>query len=469
MTYARLIGAAFTFLSFVIGITNAHSQNVVFPLKEPHQEPITIFIPGILGSKLSVNGRTIWGEIASFPDELFYDGIIADSQPLIYVTGFGLKIRRETYGDFFTEQLNTLSSNALFIPFSYDWRASNIVSATHFNTFICKVVKEHNRPIKIVAHSMGGIVLKHWLMNHYKPGCPSDQTLTPDIESILFVATPNYGVPKAFEYLVSGIQLINFPVIGNFISSGLNKHGVSFDSLYELLPFSHSYRSVFDRSNMCFPEGGRRFGAIALKYRIMYKKAVDDTAEIVDVFSDIVLERLGVLRKIQLLSGKFPSSIGDPRNYLKKKLSSAREAICSLANFQLPSELTGKVFYLAGRLANDKGIARGSTIDEIYITDYRLDDVTVQSIIADTITGINFYIYHNMAPGDLTVPLNIATGAKAENIKFRHVNAGHLEILNSYSFRNISEIMDNASLIDLSPAVSIASYIYSTRISQMNS
>ncbi len=56
--------------------------------------------------------------------------------------------------------INYLSSTHEVIPFAYDWRKSIREAAQRFGDVIAKKLKETDQPIRIVAHSMGGLVAR---------------------------------------------------------------------------------------------------------------------------------------------------------------------------------------------------------------------------------------------------------------------------------------------------------------------
>ena len=45
-----------------------------------------------------------------------------------------------------------------FYPFSYDWRRSNLDSLENYLTFLRQLKRKHNKPVKVIAHSMGGLL-----------------------------------------------------------------------------------------------------------------------------------------------------------------------------------------------------------------------------------------------------------------------------------------------------------------------
>jgi pimeloyl-ACP methyl ester carboxylesterase len=224
-----------------------------------------------------------------------------------------------------------LSTADRFSVFSYDWRASNSVSAEKLEEFVCDL-KDPNTPIVFIAHSMGGLVLKHWMKDHYETGCGKKLK----IGRIVFVGTPHLGAPKAFAELISGIDLFGFSVVDAVVSRGINHFGLSFDSLYELLPFTNSYVSVSEGPERCF-QHKESYGLRtedAFRDRVVFKQSKYEDFETLDIFSVSVLERLGVVERVAEMLSEIGSK-EEPRKYLESKLENARDVTCSLSKFEL--------------------------------------------------------------------------------------------------------------------------------------
>src|SRR5262245_56590526 len=80
--------------------------------------------------------------------------------------------------------------------FPYDWRLSIADNAKELQRFLCALDKAQSpRPINFVAHSMGGLVLRHWLKFHMKEGCGIGNSL--QVSNILFLGVPVYGSSKS--------------------------------------------------------------------------------------------------------------------------------------------------------------------------------------------------------------------------------------------------------------------------------
>jgi pimeloyl-ACP methyl ester carboxylesterase len=160
---------------------------------------IIVFVPGVLGSKLSWDGYT-YGSGAVDPKRLAFR---ADDPPkvstldafeLTTVAGLQRLMRRDVYGNSL-EALKDLNFGRLVEEFSYDWRASIDDSAKALNTWLSRPALKGKR-IVFIAHSMGGLVLWRWL--HSTP--PSSRPV--NVRSALIAGTPLQGSCDAARMLV---------------------------------------------------------------------------------------------------------------------------------------------------------------------------------------------------------------------------------------------------------------------------
>jgi hypothetical protein len=230
-------------------------------------KPVFIFLPGIMGSKLSrmVNGKDepFWGTPRAFlgDDPAFrYDAtdhVSAQVLDDIYVKEIDKTF--DVYGQAYREIKSITGVPDGVLRFPYDWRQSNVLSAADFSKWLCKpdtqaAVKD--RPIIFIAHSMGGLVLKYWLEHHYRNSGCDDKAQSfakyMQVVKIIFVGTPNFGAPKAVLAFSQGeslffdkpndesvwrfwAQLLHWADV-NVISGNLNRYGIHYPSTYQLLP-----------------------------------------------------------------------------------------------------------------------------------------------------------------------------------------------------------------------------------------
>lgn len=119
-------------------------------------KPIVILLPGIMGSNLSVGKKKVWINYLSF------------------LTG-GLSRLKISAGDIKAESLIKTSYKKLVeylrgegydvITFAFDWRLPLTNAALELKNKIDHVLKL-KQPVKIIGHSMGGVVTRDFIINH---------------------------------------------------------------------------------------------------------------------------------------------------------------------------------------------------------------------------------------------------------------------------------------------------------------
>ena len=222
--------------------------------------PRIVFVPGILGSKIDecrADGSqctNIWGTIAalrrsdvdlSLRLDRVYRTDVVDSLFFKDVYGAALEHIRQRVESIASDS----AGDALVTVFHYDWRLSNGENAMKLKERICEV-RNHaeTSPIVIVAHSMGGLMTKIWAARYGKEPCSNGKM--PSVAQIVFVATPHLGSPKAIKAVAEGYNILFDELTGlkrylgwwerNYLLEGINQAGISFPSLFELLPIRTS-------------------------------------------------------------------------------------------------------------------------------------------------------------------------------------------------------------------------------------
>ena len=222
-----------------------------------------IVIPGILGSRLEDDdGTVVWGaftpeaadpetpsgarrvalpmrsgvDLAELTDSVSSAGALAS----IEVELFGLPIPQQAYaailmalgvGGFRDESLGTAGAvdygddHFTCFQFDYDWRRDLPENAARFGRFLAERKAYVERELSarygierdvrfdIVAHSMGGLLLRYYL--RYGDAALEDALArdsvpwsgADDLERIILVGTPNAGSIKSFVQLIEGLKL----------------------------------------------------------------------------------------------------------------------------------------------------------------------------------------------------------------------------------------------------------------------
>jgi len=119
------------------------------------KRPIVVLVPGIMGSNLSKGEDELW---------IDYLGFLNGKLVSLAIENEGiesLSIVKTSYN----KLKKYLSSTYDVITFPFDWRKDLTKTADEFNEKIIELIKI-NQPIKIIAHSMGGVLVRDFIINH---------------------------------------------------------------------------------------------------------------------------------------------------------------------------------------------------------------------------------------------------------------------------------------------------------------
>ena len=204
-----------------------------------NKEPV-IIVPGILGSRLNrvSDGEEVWvNEEKMFnpltPDDNYLDELKLDTSgnEIIDMYSGGIiesVLGANQYGNLiqrFRDDGYQLGVDLFLFP--YDWRLDVELSSLELDSVVNQAITQSpTGKVNIIAHSMGGLVVKDYLMRE------GDS----NINKLIFVGTPHLGAPKAFNALNFGDD---FDL--KFLSLGLNKNKAkdiaqNMPAVYELLP-----------------------------------------------------------------------------------------------------------------------------------------------------------------------------------------------------------------------------------------
>ncbi len=217
-------------------------------------QPLFIIVPGILGSILYDTDpkKPFWGEkgiLSGFHgDALEYRDTSARAA---FMDNFDFLGEHDVYGKL-RDHLKFYSFGAprAHLEFAYDWRQDIRRSAADFDAFL-RAHREDitGRDVVVIAHSMGGLVVRSWYYSHFarEPRSEDYSFLRPPL--VLFLGTPHYGSPSALVALVGGYGSgAAFETVINYFTKDLNVVGTSFYSAYELLPFGASSVTFRDKA-----------------------------------------------------------------------------------------------------------------------------------------------------------------------------------------------------------------------------
>lgn len=244
------------------GKSRAFLLNINVTAKKP-----LIFIPGIAGSRLDapdLNGlcQRIWTGCRFIPSNYIALNLSPDV-PQNRIVAVDAVRQIETFagdfpvykqlldmlknqGNFFEYKVDeilsrrttegcdmeqALNSPDLFV-FAYDWRKSNIENALALNDYIGCVKRFYpNEKIDILAHSMGGLVARRYILDNYN---------SHDIDKVITIGTPYLGAPRAIEIIETG-KFFNIEALDFRYASTFKRLAEFFPAVHELLPSQKYY------------------------------------------------------------------------------------------------------------------------------------------------------------------------------------------------------------------------------------
>lgn len=202
--------------------------------------PIVYVLPGILGSELSIKDNPIW----------------ADKWELIR-GGLGkLNIDKEHVNpsnvieSAYARLIEFLSADHEVIPFYYDWRLPLSAEAKRLSESVNRSIvrnQEHGLPVSIIAHSMGGLVVRMMIASHRDVW---DSMIAHEQSRFIMLGTPNkgsYSIPRVLvgqEKLVKLLALIDLKNSKKEILEIISQY----PGILNMLPRSDSGMDLYSQS-----------------------------------------------------------------------------------------------------------------------------------------------------------------------------------------------------------------------------
>lgn len=187
-------------------------------------EPPIILLHGAAGSKLyDSSGTELWPRVFDPRSGWFHLQLALNINPELEARWWDnvgyQEINQDIYGGI-RDYLISQGYDVKEIP--YDWRLDINDIQQRISSDINFVKAKYNSDkVDIVAHSMGGLVARKYILNH------RDQ-----VDKLITVGTPNLGAPKAYNTLFWGDK---FGLLFT-IKSIIRDISRTFPSAYELLP-----------------------------------------------------------------------------------------------------------------------------------------------------------------------------------------------------------------------------------------
>jgi pimeloyl-ACP methyl ester carboxylesterase len=179
----------------------------------PEDPKNIIFVPGVMGSLLMNSSLAgIWWldvRTRNFIDRL---GLSPDGDKDADPSSKIMPVTADpSYTPFLSAALQQQGLNHEIFP--YDWRKSLLQSASAMRDLVLKLHQENGgKRVHLVAHSMGGLMVRTALMQHATE-------LWPKLGKIVFIGTPHYGATAIAGYLKNhlwGFELM--AMLGQYLS-----------------------------------------------------------------------------------------------------------------------------------------------------------------------------------------------------------------------------------------------------------
>lgn len=171
--------------------------------------PIVFLLPGIMGTHLKAGHRKVWVDKWELARGGFAQLDIA--APDVEIA--------ELDGDTYQSLADALASDHEVVPFPYDWRLSIDSAARRLNESVRERLagaKTHKRPIRFVAHSMGGLVVR--AMMTLKDSVWPELDDLPDRRFVM-LGTPNQGSHAISLLLTGNDKLVRLLAIADLKNS----------------------------------------------------------------------------------------------------------------------------------------------------------------------------------------------------------------------------------------------------------
>ena len=199
---------------------------------------VIIFVPGLMGTELKRDSDNLqlwpaktYAKLKKLSlDKNGKDYLENKASPgtVIKTMDVGINIYKKFFDHI--NKIGNYKENINLFPVAYDWRKDIEDESFRVKEKIDEVLGKGNAKIVIVAHSMGGLLVRSFLLKF-----PSYFSL---IEKIFFCGTPHLGAPVALDMVYNGK---NLPQIFWHSKGNISLITINLPSICQLMP-SSKYR-----------------------------------------------------------------------------------------------------------------------------------------------------------------------------------------------------------------------------------
>ncbi|MEP7321605.1 MAG: alpha/beta hydrolase, partial [Saprospiraceae bacterium] len=192
-------------------------------------KPVIILIPGVMGTHLRIDNKIVWLDLS----EIGKGRMIGDLQPDTTVD------TNYIIGEFYDKLVKFLQPTYDVYTFGFDWRLSLAQSAGKLDALIKEINnKIKGQSISIIAHSMGGLVVRDMMRLHEA----NWKQFSSDKNSrVILLGTPWSGshlIMEVFTGHLSRVRQINLLDTHHDLNQLIQLFN-SYPGLYDLLPINH--------------------------------------------------------------------------------------------------------------------------------------------------------------------------------------------------------------------------------------
>lgn len=153
-------------------------------------KPVIVVLPGVMGSHLNLNGKgRVWldvGDIATGGLEKIKFGVEGVEAEELFGLSYGALCK-------------DLAASHIVRRFPYDWRQPLDVLGDRLGEYLAGLLAQTDRPIRIIAHSMGGLVVRACIA---KRRAVMDELMARDGARLVMCGTPHQGAHSMVENLI---------------------------------------------------------------------------------------------------------------------------------------------------------------------------------------------------------------------------------------------------------------------------